>query len=208
MPIVPLVRVAARFFADLATRRRTSRPELEAQVRSITRAPAAQVQAIVTALVDATARLSLVSERGDALNAYEMTAQNRLGQELERVIAGAPSSETLDALRGRIPRDYAVLVRCARLKDLWNIVLTTQFAEYADARTIEPHDIQTSAIPRPAHKLALVYDNLTLLRKDLEDDDAELAALREQAQVCICLGSQHAAALPARWSAVPVAGAN
>ena len=199
MPVEPLVRAAATFFAELATRRRVIRSELEADVRRVVKSRLGQVRRVVGSLISVAKDFSLVHEDGNLLIAAEMTAQNRLAQELEAYITKDVASPTLNALRSKVPTDCEVLVRCAKLRDTWNQVLVEKFGEYPDARTIDPNDVTNALVPSPKGSFALIYDNATLFKSDLHAGNLALKELQERATVRLCLGSEYAD-MPSDWT--------
>lgn len=201
MAVEPLVRAAATFFAELATRRRVIRSELEADVRRVVKSRVHQVRRVVDSLISVAKEFSLVHENKEEnlLLASEMTAQNRLAQELENHITKKEPSPTLDGLRKSVPKNCEVLVRCAKLRDTWNQVLVEGFDEYPSARTIDPQDVSaTDLVPDPQRAFALIYDNATLFMTDINTENAAMRDLQERATVRVCLGSEYAQ-MPAGW---------
>jgi DNA-binding MarR family transcriptional regulator len=206
MTVEPLVRAAATFFAELATRRRVIRSELETDVRRVLKGRVHQVRRVVAALVSVAKEFSLVHENHEEnlLIAAEMTAQNRLAQELENHIVGGTSSPTVADLIERVPKNCEVLVRCAKLRDTWNQVLVEKFVEYPAARTIDPQDISAEKlIPNPSGKFALIYDNATLFMTDVKTENAAMLDLQQRATVRVCLGSAYAR-VPEGWQLMQV----
>jgi DNA-binding MarR family transcriptional regulator len=201
MAIEPVVRASAMFFAELATRRRVIRDDLEASVRRFVKSRNGQVRRVAASLISIAKEFSLIHEKDNLLLASEMTAQNRLAQELENYIVRNSPSRTLDALRECVPTHCEVLVRCAKLRDSWNQVLVEHFRDYASARTIDPNDIATSDLPNPKREFALVYDNVTLFKTDA--DNGALKDLQERARFKLCLSSPFAE-VPAGWQLMAV----
>lgn len=203
----PLVRAAAMFFAELATRRRVIRSELEADVRHVVERPPGEVRNVVESLISVAKDFSLVHENedGNLLIASEMTAQNRLAQELESYLRDRKPSPAVAKLRESVPTNCEVLVRCAKLRDSWNQVLVEKFGEYPDARTIDATDVSAEGfVPTPRTEFALVYDNVTLFKTDLNMENPAMRELQQRAAIRLCIGSTHAQ-VPDGWTLMPVA---